>query len=241
MKNAIRKIVDHSLNNINDSIVKRTATQSLAQAALQAPQEQPVQTVYGNGNGYGQYHDPNTASADPNLATSSGTYATPQASTPFSYSNGGSASVAPHQQASTPFDQQAYNATEDAGMTPSHAAALAAAAASGAPTQRPDGTYAYANAQATNNGYPPQYSANGVTDWHQWSRSNLQQVGPPGEYLNSATTLLALGGREGGAQGPGQDAAGAVEGSAMQGAGLSNYQWPGIQFGAGPNGHVGQQ
>ncbi|KAF2265505.1 hypothetical protein CC78DRAFT_579249 [Lojkania enalia] len=243
LKTAIQKIVEHSLSTINESIVKRTATESLARAALQTPQEQqPTPSVYGNGT---TYHEPyaDQAHAPPGSAmpASEGPYAAvPGAG--YSYNNGTSASVPSHpqQQTSHTYDQSPYIASEgpaNAAMTPAHAAALAAAA-SGAPPP-----HTYANTQVPNNTHP--YQTNGTTpsDWRQWTRTFIHPPGPSGDYLNTASTLIALGGREGGTQAPGQDAgAGAVDGSsAMQGPGPSNYQWPGIVFGAGNNGHVAHQ
>jgi hypothetical protein len=125
-------------------------------------------------------------------------------------------------------------------MTPSHAAALAAAA-SGTTPQRPDSTYVFASTPDTKNGQPP-YSANGVgpTDWRQWTRTYMQQVGPTGEFLNTANTLMALGGRDGGPPtGAGQEVAAEVLN--IQNAGPSNFQWPAIVFGTGFNGTGGQQ
>ena len=235
LKKAVRKIIEHSLSNINESIVKRTATESIARAALQTPQDQPAQPVYTNGTGYEQYTETNSARPDPTLS-SANTYTVSQPTASFAYNNGSAAPVAQPQQ----FDQQAYNGGEDAGMTPSHAAALAAAA-SAAPGSR-HGSYSYSNSQATSNVYQQQYPTIGVSpaDWHQWSRTNLQQL-PTGEYLNSANTLLTLGAREGGT-GPSHDAVSAVEGPPIQTAvGISNYQWPVVMFGAGSTGHVGQQ
>ncbi|KAF2708075.1 hypothetical protein K504DRAFT_298553 [Pleomassaria siparia CBS 279.74] len=244
----MRKIIDLSLNSINESIVKRTATESLARAALQNPQDSSTPTsVYGNGNFHGQYSNTANPVTDPAI-TGTPSYGGVTVGASFPYNNGTSTPGTAHA-ASQIYDQHAYGSGEDAGMTPSHAAALAAAA-SGAMPQRPNDDYAYANAaDAPKNGQQPSYSANGVgspLDWRQWTRTHMQQagtqqVGPTGEFLNTANTLMALGGREGGAQGSGQDA-GAVDGSAMQAPGPSNFSWPVIMFGmGGTNGHVNQQ
>ena len=233
LKNAVQKIVEQQLHSINESIVKRTATASLAQADMQTHQEQAPTSVYGTGNSFGQYTDPNGTTSGASLAASNTTYTAVPAAIPFAY-NGGTT-----QQASGTFDPPTYNA-EDPGMTPSHAAALAAAA-SNAGTQRADDTYTYANAQTISNGHQPVYAANGVSpnDWRQWTKTYMQQFGlPGGEYLNTATTLMTLGGRQGETQAPGQDAS-TVESSALQTPGPSNFQWPGIVFGM-PNGHVNQ-
>jgi hypothetical protein len=229
------------MNSIMDSIVKRTATESLARAALQTPQEQSDQAVYANGTEYGQYHDAN-------VNTHAYAAAQTTAPVPFSYTNGTSSSVPPHQQNST-FEQPAYSSGEDPDMSNAHAAALAAAASSAttpAAATRANSTYTYASSQSqANNTFPqqPHYPTNGVgpNDWHQWSRTNIQQIGPRGEYAN---TLLALGSRESVSQAPGQDASGAVQsvgvGEGMQGSGFTHYQWPAVLFSAPPNGHVPQ-
>ncbi|KAF2469025.1 uncharacterized protein BDR25DRAFT_289187 [Lindgomyces ingoldianus] len=248
LKKAIHKIVDQLLNGINDSIVKRTATESLARVDLQGPQEtSPPTSVYGNGNNFHeQYSGAASGSTDPGLSVSSGPYATVPPGASFSYSSATTVSVPPYQQSTAAFSQQPYSSGDDPGMTPSHAAALAAAA-SGAPSQRPNDNFIYANAnaQVANNGQQPPYPANqgSPNDWRQWTRTFMHQLGPSGEYLNTANTLMALGGREGSAQGPGQDGPGTGDGSAVHGLGPSNFQWPGIVFGMGPgsNGHVGQQ
>ncbi|KAH7121124.1 hypothetical protein B0J11DRAFT_57616 [Dendryphion nanum] len=233
LKNAVQKIVEQQLSSINDSIVKRTATESLAQADLQAPQEQAASSVYGNGNNFDQFSDPNGNNPDASIVASNTAYAAIPAGATFSYSNG------TNPQANGTFEQPTYGG-EDVGMTPSHAAALAAAA-SDAATQRPDDTYSYANAQTVGNSHQAVYTANGVSpnDWRQWTKTYMQPLGlPGGEYLNTANTLMTLGGRQGEAQATGQDAA-TVESSAMQGPGPSNFQWPGIAFDM-PNGHVNQ-
>jgi hypothetical protein len=241
LKKAVQNIVEHSLSSINDSIVQRAATESLAQVKLQPPPNPSSSAAPGNGNTYDQYQDPNVTSAETTLATSAAAYAGIPTTTSFPYSNGASASVQSYPQASSVFDPTTYSSGEDAGMTPSHAAALAAAAGSNASTQRANGVYLYANPQPGSNTFQAHY--NGVTpnDWHQWSRENIQQLAPPGDYMNSATTLLALGGRDGGSQGLGQDDPGGVDGSVMQGPSFNNYQWPAVAFNAGSNVHVGQQ
>lgn len=221
--------------------MKRTATESLAHAALQAPQEQSDPAVYTNGTDYTQYHDANAGTH---------TYAVAQTavSVPFSYQNGTSTSVPSHQQHNSTFEQPAYTSGEDPGMSNAHVAALAAAASS-APTpaaaSRPNGSYSYPPSQTPGSTtfQEQHYPGNGVNpnDWHQWSRTNIQQMGPPGEYAN---TLLTLGGRESVSQASGQDASGAVQGvgvgEGMQGPGFTHYQWPAVLFNAPPNGHVPQ-
>lgn len=240
LKNAIHKIVERSLSSINESIFKRTASQTLAQVALQGPQDTPATpAVYTNGNHQAQYTNPVSATADPVVAASGQAYTGLPGGATYAYGNGTPASVP---QTTGGFEQQTYHANQDTAMTPSHAAALQAAA-SGATTQRPGDTYPYGNSQVATNGHQPAYTNTdvGAHGWQQWTRQYMQQVAPQGEYLNTATTLMSLGGREGHTQGPGQNAQGAVEGSVMQGPGVSTMQWPGVQFGMQTNGHVGQQ
>ncbi|KAF2119734.1 hypothetical protein BDV96DRAFT_351936 [Lophiotrema nucula] len=243
LKMAVQKIVEHSLNSIHESIVKRAAS-DLARAALQAPQEQQSSAPgYANGTNYHQqYAETANAQAETTIASSSSAPYPPVQSTPvYPYNSNSSTSLASHQPASHGYDQQPYASTEDPGMTASHAAALAAAA-SGTP-QRTSQDYTYANSQAAvSNGHQPAYSMNGVSDWRQWTRTFMHQPGAPqGEYLNTANTLLAMGGRDGSSQGTIQEPTGGVDASAMQGPGPSQFQWPGIVFGMGPNGHVSQQ
>ncbi|PSN65099.1 hypothetical protein BS50DRAFT_635912 [Corynespora cassiicola Philippines] len=243
LRDAIRKIVDNSLNAINDSIVKRTATESLARAALQAPQGAPQSGAMYNNGGFREQYPTTGVTTNPSLNVSAASYTGVSAAASFVYGNGTTTSLP--QQSSSAFDQQIYATSDDAGMTPSHAAALAAAA-SGTTSQRSNEGYSgYGHNQVANNPRQAVYSANGVSsvspdDWRSWTQTYTQQLAPPpGEYLNTATTLMALGGREGGSQGPGQDSQGGVDGTAMQGPG--NFQWPGIAFPMAANSHVGRQ
>lgn len=245
MKNAIHNIIERSLSNINESIFKRTASQSLAQVDMQVPQESPVATVYTNAAHQNQYTNTATATSDQSLTTSGQAYAAaPTAAAPtaaaYAYSNGTPAPVS--QLGTTAFEQQPYSAGSDAAMAPSHAAALQAAA-SGATSQRSDGTYVYANAQVATNGHQPSYTANLASphDWRQFTRTYMQQVAPQGEFLNTATTLMALGGRDSSSQGPGQDNHVAGEGAVLQASGASHPQWPGVLVGMQANGHLGRQ
>ncbi|KAF2737707.1 hypothetical protein EJ04DRAFT_95407 [Polyplosphaeria fusca] len=240
LKKAISKLVEHSLNGINDSIVKRTATESLARAALQTPQDQQTAApLYNNSVVYTeQYTEPANATTG-TLAASSAPYAAAPAGASYPYTSAPTTSATPHPQANHNFSAQTYGGSEDTGMTPSHVAALAAATISSGPSQTGDG-YAYTTSHVGSNGHQVPYSANGATsnDWRQWARTYTNQVPHSGDYLNTASTLMALGGREGGSQAPVPDSTAPVEPAAMQGPGLSSYQWPGMMFGMGSNGHV---
>jgi hypothetical protein len=226
LKHAVHRIVENSLQSINDSIVKRTASESLARAAMHTHQEQPAQPTYGNGSVYGL-----GGSNTPYLMSTS---------TPYTYSNG-TATVAPRPQSNAAFDPHTYGGSnEDAGMTASHAAALAAAA-SGVSSQPPNGAFSYAGStpQVPSNDHQLSYVANGMPpqDWQQWSRTYTQQVALAGDSMNTANTLVSLGSRDGSSV-PGQESAGGVEGGSLHGPGplSSNYHWPGIAYSTNPNG-----
>lgn len=232
LKIAVGKIIERSLSEINESIVKRTATESLARAALQTPQDQDFKPTYANGSAYEQYHDSSTApSSDATITPGAAPYGSAASSGPsFTYVNGiATTAIAPSPQTTTSFDPQAYSGGDETGMTPSHVAALAAAASS-APPQRSNSIYTYPDAHPPTNNYAPQYPANIVApaDWQQWSRSNLQ---PPGDYLNTASTLVALGGREAAHAAPPQEASAPMDGSMP-----NQNAWPYLIFNAGPNG-----
>jgi hypothetical protein len=239
LKHAIARIVDQSLGNINDSIVKRTATESLARVAMQAPPRSSSTSAYDNGPYRGQYTTAASGSTDPALTSQTAAYNGMAVSGTHPY-NLGSPMTAP-QQPSRAYDQQSYSGADENGMAPNHAAALAAAA-SASMSQPPSDTYAYSNAQIANNGPQPAYTANGYAaqDWSQWSRAYIPQQGQPGEYLNTATTLMTLG-RDAGSQSAGSDSQGLVQTSGAQGHQPSH--WPEISFpnAANGNGHARQQ
>ena len=173
------------------------------------------------------------------MAAASQAYAGVPVGAAYAYSNAAPASVP--QQTAGGFEQQAYGTGPESGMAPSHAAALQAAAASStAATQRAEDAYAYSSTQATSNGQQPHYAANSVTphEWHQFTKTYMQQGAPQGEYLNTATTLMALGGRDGGGQqGASAETTGVIDNSIIQGSGTSQLQWPGLLY---SNGVIGQ-
>ncbi|CAO2649838.1 Nn.00g011300.m01.CDS01 [Neocucurbitaria sp. VM-36] len=238
LKNAIAKIIDQSLSNINDSIVKRTATESLARVALQTPQHTSSTSVYDN-NGYQEQYGATSSPTDPALTPQASGYSSLPGGTNTSHPYNLGNPLAVSQQSNSSFDQQTYSSAEDTGMNPTHAAALAAAASGNTP-QPTSNTYAYANTQIGNSGHQPAYAANGFApqDWRQWTRTYMQpQLGQPGEYLNTATTLMTLG--RGESQGPGNDGPGLVDTSGVQGH--VGPHWPEITFSGPANGHMGQQ
>jgi hypothetical protein len=224
MKNAISKIVDQSLGNINDSIVKRTATESLARVAMQAPiRSKPSANMYDNGTYREQYTTTVSEATDPALTSQSPAYN--GLSAPYNLGD----SMPVPQQSNRAYEQHAHSGGEETGMNPNHAAALAAAASSSI-SQPSSDAYAYNNVQLPNNGH--QYPNHGYAaqDWSQWTRTYMQppQQGQPGEYLNTATTLMTLG-RDAGSQGTGNDSQGLVQTSGVQGH-LPGSHWPEILF-----------
>jgi hypothetical protein len=240
LKHAIAKIVDQSLGNINDGIVKRTATESLARVAMQAPPRSSTSTsAYENGTYRDQYTTSTKGPTDPALTSQSAAYNDVPVDATHPYNLGTPMAVRQHSNAA--YNQQPYSNEEETGMAPNHAAALAAAA-SASISQPSSDAYAYSNAQLANNSHQSAYTANGYAaqDWSQWSRAYIPQQGQPGEYLNTATTLMTLG-REAGSQGTGSDHQGLVQTSGVQGHPPSH--WPEISFpnAANGNGHMGQQ
>jgi hypothetical protein len=243
LKNAISGIVEQSLANINDGIVKRTATESLARVALQTPQQSTsVTPVYDTG-GYRESYSTAPGHVDTTLASQAPGYASMAGGSTHPYNLGTSMSLPQHtSNAYSQHQQQAYSA-EDPGMTTTHVAALAAASTN---TPQPNEAYGYSNAphaQTTNSG-PPAYTQNGYAqqDWRQWSRTYLhpqQPLSQSGEYINTATTLMALGGREGSSQDPGHNSQGNMENTGVPG----HVHWPELAFpnAANVHGHNGPQ
>lgn len=210
--------------------------------------------MFGTGGSYAQYPVANGSSTEyAALATSSAPFASIPTSTSLSYGT-----VVPGaEQTSSAFDQQAYNANEDAAMSASHAAALVAAATPNASAQRTNGSFSYpsiqtpSNASSTN--YQLPYNAAIGSHWQQWSQATAATVQRPGDYLNSANTLLPLGSRRGSAQNAGPNVTTSVglgDGTVLTAATSTtpalNYavdKWPAVMFPnypMGPLGHGGQ-
>jgi hypothetical protein len=237
LKGAIAGIVEQSLGNINDGIVKRTATESLARVALQTPQHSSGSTPVYDTGGYREAYSTAEANTDPALTSQSSSYTPISGGATHPYNIGTSISV-PHQ-TSNAFDHQQTYGADDPGMTTTHVAALAAASSS---TSQPNNSYAYANthSQSAISSQAP-YSANSFApqDWRQWTRTYMQppSLGQPGEYLNTATTLMSLGGRDGGSQDPGNNGQGPLDTSGVPG----HVHWPDLAY---PNtnghGHISQ-
>ncbi|KAF1837112.1 hypothetical protein BDW02DRAFT_566351 [Decorospora gaudefroyi] len=240
LKHAIARIIDQSLGNINDSIVKRTATESLARVAMH--RSNASSSVYDNGTYRDQYTTAVSGPTDPALTAQSAAYNGLAASASHPYNQGAPMTLPP--QTNRTYDQQTYSGPDDTGLIQTHAAALAAASSS--ISQPPNDAYAYSHAQVANNGHQPAYTANAYTaqDWSQWTRAYMQpQQSQPGEYLNSATTLMTLV-RDAGSQGTGSDSQGLVQTSEMHGPLLN--RWPEISFpnaanGANGSGRMGPQ
>ncbi|KAF2027715.1 hypothetical protein EK21DRAFT_91228 [Setomelanomma holmii] len=241
LKNAIAQIVDQSLANINDGIIKRAATESLARVAMEPPQQSTSSTpIYDTGGHRDSYSAASNGYTDPTLTSQSTSY-TAIVGVTHPYNLGSAISPAP--QAGSSFDHQQNYGSDESGMTSNHAVALAAASNS---ASQPSDSYTYANthAQAANS-TAPAYTTNGLTphDWRQWTRTYMQpqSLGQPGEYLNTATTLMALG-RDGAPQNPSNNVPGSMNSAAVQGH-VDHVHWPELAFPGAANGHghMGQQ
>jgi hypothetical protein len=228
LKLAISRIVDQSLSKINDSIVKRTATESLARVAMQAPARSDSNSSVYDQNAYqDQYVTTTSGPTDATLQPQSATYTTLPINTAHSYNMGTQVSVP--SQPNRGYDQQSYNSGDETSMNPNHAAALAAAAAAASSnagiSQPPTDAYVYSHAHMTNTHQQPAYTPNGYVaqEWTQWTRSYMQQAHdqsqqqPPGEYFNTATTLMTLGRDAASAHGTSSDGQGLVQTSGVQG------------------------
>jgi hypothetical protein len=234
LKIAIAGIVEQSLGNINDGIVKRAATESLAQVAMQAPQQRTNSTSVYDNSGYREIYTA-AGPTDPALITSSPTYPSMPVGSTHPYNLGNPMPVP--QQTNTTYDHQPYN-TDDSGLTTTHVAALAAA--SGGTSQPSDG-YGYSHTHVhSGNGGQPAYSTNGYSqqDWRQWTRTYMQPqpqpLSQPGEYLNTATTLMALGGRDGVSQDQGHSGQAHLDNSGVPG---HHVHWPELAHPNAANGH----
>lgn len=235
MKKAISQIVNQALDNINESIVKRTATESLARVALHTKQQtNPPSTVYDTGSYNEQQYTTNTTgSTDPTLVQGSGySNLTDGGNIAMPYNLGTQMAV---NQQNNAYDQQPYIKVDEDSINPSHAAALAAATGS----QPPNNSYTYTQSvpQVTNS-HQPTYVANNYSpqDWRQWTQTYMQQpVGPQGEYLNTATTLMAMGGRDGAPHNVAhaQDGRGQAH---IDQSHLGHFHWPGVAFTGPANG-----
>ncbi|KAL5119383.1 hypothetical protein ACEQ8H_002652 [Pleosporales sp. CAS-2024a] len=236
LKTAIAGIVEQSLGNINEGIVKRAATESLARVALQAPQHSTTTPPTYDGNAYREAYSA-AGHTDPALTSSSPTYTSMPVGSTHSYNIGNSLPVP--QATNNAFDHQQTYTTEDPGMATTHVAALAAA--SSGPSQANDGySYSSDHAHIANGSHPALPSHAYPQDWRQWTRMYMQpsSLSQPGEYLNTATTLMALGGRDGNTQDPGHDGPGHLDNPSVPG----HVQWPELAYPnpANGQGHIGQ-
>jgi hypothetical protein len=222
--------------------VKRTATESLARVALQTPQHSSsVTPVYETG-GYRESYSTSAGNSDPILASQAPGYASMAGGSTHPYNLGTSITLPQHTSNTYIHHPQQTYSTDDPGMTTTHVAALAAASTS---TPQPSDAYGYSNTHAQSaHGSQPPYSANGYPqqDWRQWTRTYLQpqqSLSQPGEYINTATTLMALGGRDGGSQDPGHNSQGTLDNTGVP----SHVHWPDLAYpnAANGHGHIGQQ
>ena len=224
--------MEQSLGSINDGIVKRTATESLARVAMHTPQQSANATPVYDAANYREQYAATAGHTDPSLTSQAPGYSSMAGAAGHPYNLGNTLSVP--QQTSNAFEHQQTYSADDPGMTTSHVAALAAASSG---VSQPSDGYGYANTHTQNaNGGQPAYTTNGYTqqDWRQWTRTYMQpqSLSQPGEYLNTATTLMALGGRDGSAQDPGHHGPGSLDNSGVPG----HVHWPELAYPA-TNGH----
>ncbi|KAF2822622.1 hypothetical protein CC86DRAFT_330338 [Ophiobolus disseminans] len=230
LKDAISKIVEQSLDSINDSIVKRTATESLARVAMQTPQIPTTSNpMYSNAGYQEPYITSVSASIDPTATSQSSSYTVMAESVSHPYNLG--TSISQPQPTGNAFDHQQTYSGDDPGMTMTHAAALAAVSSD---VSQPGDNYAYANTHPQSaNTVPHGYPTNGYAaqDWRQWTRTYMQPqpIGQPGEYLNTATTLMSLG-RDGASQDPGNNVHDPMDNT-------GHVHWPELAFPGAANGH----
>jgi len=210
---------------------------------MQAPTDSSASSNHTNGNPRPSYQGaPTTTTESTAIPSPNQTYAGSSTDATYSYSNGTPAPMP--QQTTSGFGQQVYSGDPDAAMAPSHAAALQAAA-SGTNTQAANDPFAYTNAQSATSAHHAAYANEMPADWHQWTRTAItyaQQPGPQGDYLNTASTLMALGGREGVSQGPSQGGQASGEGpvSHTHGLGSNHGIWPSTLFNVPSNGYPHQ-
>ena len=235
MKGRISNIVDQALNTINDSIVKRTATESLARVAMHTKQQpSPSPTIY-NASGYNEQQYTNNATTsptDPIINQRSGhahAHLSDSGNITMPYNL---STQAPVTQQTTTYDHPSYIKTdEESSLNVSHSMGLGAV--TGTTSQAPANTYAYSQVSNTQQ---PTYAAHSYNpqDWRQWSQTYMQQpVGSTGEYLNTATTLISLGGRDSTSQ---DNNHGDDHGQHMDHAHLAHYHWPNVAFPGAANG-----
>ncbi len=181
------------MSGINKSIVKRTASESLARVAMQTPQNSATASpVYENSVYREHYTTAASGPTDPALTSQNTGYNNVTGGVTHAYDIGHSN---PPPQSSNAYEQQKYSNGDDSGISSSHAAL--AVTSSSTPSQSSTEAYLYANPHAhvldnSQTAYPP----NGLAsqDWRQWTRTHMQpRLSQPGEYLNTATTLMTLG------------------------------------------------
>lgn len=196
---------------------------------MQTPQHSSASTpVYSNSGHRGPYNSVGAGPVDPAVTSQTTGYAPMSGSVSHPYDLGSSIPIP--QQTNNAFDhQQTYSS--DPGMTPTHAAALVAVSSNAA---QPHANYTYANTHPQGAHNPQHvYPTNGYAaqDWRQWTRTYMQPqpIGQPGEYLNTATTLMALG-RDGASQDPGNNNQGPMSDP-------GHVHWPELAFPGAANGH----
>ena len=189
-------------------------------------------TVYDNNVYRDQYTTTASGPTDPALASHTAPYPSMTGAPSHPYNLGTAAPTS--QQSANTFDQQPYSVSEDSGIPSAHVAALAGASSSQPATD----AYAYAHTQTADPTHQPAYSTHGFTpqDWRSWGRTYTQPMSHPGEYLNTATTLMTLG-RE--AAPLDNEPHALMDGSNVGVQVHHGHQWPTILFSGQTNGQMG--
>ncbi|KAI4132088.1 MAG: hypothetical protein LQ347_002709 [Umbilicaria vellea] len=257
LQDAVRVTVDNTLGLLASLVASKTASSALSTANQTAsPGGSPIQgnqlnQDYGNPNSYSSYPDPST-SANGHLADNlrNNNYMAPDdpsmtghASHPYpnapqySYPEPNATTLSSYHTGPTPFDSTPYPAVAAEALssaqhpqtTPQQAAAVAANA------------FLYSNAPQHQS---PAYASGGSHQWRQWAGTMAGIQVEPQEYLNSASALMQLGGRNdqnAGANGApvadmtgAQLAAAAADANAMSGG--AGQPWPLMIFDIGQGG-----
>lgn len=240
LQNAVRVTVDNTLGLLTRHLASKTASSALSSTNhAGSPGESPQQRSAPNPEGYGETHSYTDSYPDPshgvngglNHGSRNGAYLSPDdpsmnghatapypAATQYSYPEPSTTNLS-----SYPSNHQAFNSNPYP--------AVAAEALSSAPQATPQqAAAAAANAFMYSNTHTnPTYVQGGNVfggsqSWRQWTGAVAGTLEPQ-EYLNSASALMQLGGRD-------QNAGGAPVAD-MTGGGMSNADASAMSGGSG--------
>ena len=257
LQDAVRVTVDNTLGLLASLVASKTASSALSTANQNSsPGGSPSQSNhlsqdYGNPSSYSSYPDPSNGTnghlADnlrnnnymaPDDPSMTGHASHPYPAAPqYSYPEPNATTLSSYQTSPATFDSNPYPAVAAEALssaqhpqtTPQQAAAVAANA------------FLYSNAPQHQS---PAYANGGSHQWRQWAGTMAGNQVEPQEYLNSASALMQLGGRNdqsAGANGApvadmtgAQLAAAAADANAMSGG--AGQPWPLMIFDIGQGG-----